>query len=293
MATLIKEKERKMRKIIIVLAASAFLLVLGTAGVQADQVFPNETEVQSWSNGIYYGTGFESSTVIHTPPPQATWYDRIGAKSVFETFGATLTGTTLAIKTNWDGANMVASFTSQSAVTAMLFIKTATTTGLNWDYAIALGNMDPVANYGNNGYMGNVYTNVGTNYNTSQTYFNNKGLIYGGLYNTGPIGSENANNAVIPVWATGTEEANKITVNWTDTGGADPRYVSIDLLQLAGYGFDINAGWTFVWGTGTCANDTALGTVAAGTVPVPGALVLLGSGLFRLAAYARKRRMAA
>ncbi|MEJ2673382.1 MAG: hypothetical protein P8168_14525 [Deltaproteobacteria bacterium] len=58
--------------------------------------------------------------------------------------------------------------------------------------------------------------------------------------------------------------------------------VAIDLGDISG--LDPGA-FDFIWATRTCANDTA-----EGKVPLPGALILLGAGLVRLTAYARRRR---
>lgn len=51
------------------------------------------------------------------------------------------------------------------------------------------------------------------------------------------------------------------------------------------YENDSSAIWCLSWGTATCAND-----VVQGCVPIPGALLLLGGGLVRLAGYARRKR---
>jgi len=80
----------------------------------------------------------------------------------------------------------------------------------------------------------------------------------------------------VPVFATGTGTFVAGLVSW----GADP---VIDLSLLPE--FDMSKGWNFLWATGTCANDTA-----TGQVPLPGAILLLGAGLARLAAYARRKR---
>ena len=70
---------------------------------------------------------------------------------------------------------------------------------------------------------------------------------------------------------------------------ADVYDISIDLSGL----FDAAAGFTYIWGTGTCANDTIGDTVAPGAagVPIPGALLLFGTGLVGLGAIRRRRQV--
>jgi hypothetical protein len=262
-----------MKKLLIGATVFALLLGFGAAGVQADIHFPNNTEVQSWANSALYTGPVSPSTTV--PGHGAYWYDVIGDSAVFDTTGADLSGSKLTIHTNWPGPDKVDSFTGYhpGAVTADLFIRYNTTTGTNWDFAIALGSMNPTADNAANSRLGTYYTNP--SYNTSTFYFGTSGLIYGGKYNTGTVGNEVG--ADVPVFATGTGTFEAGLVTW----GTDP---VIDLSKLPG--FDMSKGWNFLWGTGTCANDTAQGMV----VPLPGALLLLGAGLTRLAAYAQRRR---
>ena len=263
-----------MKKLLIGSAVCALLLGLGAAGVQADTWFPNNTEVLAYRNNNVYpvNAGWIGTQVSGHGD---YWYDVIGDTAVFQTEGATLSGSTLTIKTNWSGPTVVDSFPGYNpgAVTADLFIRYNTTTGTAWDFAIALGSKDPTAGNAANSRLGTYYTNP--QYNTSTFYFGTSGLIYGGKYNTGTVGHEIGAN--VPVFATGTGDSAAGLVSW----GADP---VIDLSKLKG--FDMSKGWNFLWATGTCANDTAQGQV----VPLPGAILLLGAGLARLAAYARRRR---
>jgi hypothetical protein len=273
-----------MRKLLLLSCTLALVVGLAASGAWADQVFPNNTEVQSWWSGKEYTSSFSQSTYV-PGVTSGNWYDVIGDPGVFETYGAVLSGSQLTIHTNWPGQNFYDHFNgySRDAVTADLFIRAGT--GSSWTYAIALGNLNPLNSADNLGRMGTVYVNP--DYNTSTYYFGTSGLIYGGLYNTGTIA--NPTGAVVPVFATsGTSSyQNANLVSWTS---GDP---VIDLSLLTG--FNINGGWNFLWATGTCANDTALGSVesrGAPPVPLPGAMVLLGAGLVRLGAYGRKRRMA-
>ena len=99
------------------------------------------------------------------------------------------------------------------------------------------------------------------------------GLIYGGRYDFN-------DPKPVPV-LTGTDIPSFQTdVVWQTLAGNPNFSVSID---LSGLNLGSN-GWSFVWGAGTCANDTAMGAV-----PIPGTVWLLGSGLLGLALLGRRK----
>lgn len=248
---------------------------------QADITVPNNTYVQSFSG---------NSAVSYSNPngwidTNKQWHDVIGAMNDFETFGGTITTAgKLIIDTNWGANGNGASFTTLGAVTADLFIdKDLDGT---FDFAIGL----------RNGRLGKVY-NLGT-YDTSKTwntnYFPTHSGTYGGAYGA-TIQSGIPPNATmtpgpykdIPVQANGSV-FDTTSVVWAGSGDTH-NTVTINLLGITG--FDPTQGFAALWATGTCSNDLFIGGAGPGVVvPLPGAVLLLGAGLARLAAYARRRR---
>jgi hypothetical protein len=72
------------------------------------------------------------------------------------------------------------------------------------------------------------------------------------------------------------------SVTWnSQSPSINPNY-RVDV-QLGWWEDDPNAKVCVFWGTSTCGNDKV------GCVPLPGAVLLLGAGLVRLVAYARRR----
>jgi hypothetical protein len=243
--------------------------------------FPNETLVKSYRG---YSAVSYNNPNGNINAPSRTWHDVIGDLNNFQTFGADLSNDRqqLTIYTNWGGA----AFTTLGAQTADLFIYQGSTV-----FAVGLRNTR----------LNNVYD--GSSYDTSITWNNyyfptttqtNNG-VYGGQYGgkittPGPLPPnaivDESNAKFVPVQAKGSP-IDTTTVGWgTHTPDTDKKwdsYVTIDLADIAG--FDYTKNYRFVWATGTCANDTA-----QGTVPLPGAVLLLGAGLTRLVAYARRRQ---
>lgn len=86
---------------------------------------------------------------------------------------------------------------------------------------------------------------------------------------------------------------------WAGIGGG-----SVNVTALAGlpdFQYNITLGayqddpfgtWAFTWGTATCANDILTGQVGGGgnVVPIPGSLILLGSGLLGMVGLRVRKR---
>jgi hypothetical protein len=212
----------------------------------------------------------------------------VGKASDFNTVGAVLSGDILTIYTNWSPAlDKYAGMTGIN--TADLFIDI--NCDGHFDYAIGL---DTLKTWCAPARAGKVYQiNGAQDYQTSQQimqsyHYNNE---YGGRYdrNNG-IGSKDPQP--VPVLATGDPLQNiSVVVNWGAGDHGASNSVAIDLTNLLP---ELNGNdWSFVWGTGTCANDTIQGCYHCDPTPLPGALILLGAGLVRLAAYGRRRRILA
>jgi hypothetical protein len=253
------------------------LMALMASGVCA-YTFNNDTLVESWRF---------TSAVNYTDELGGTgkWHDVIGPLSQFQTFGANLNKATdtLTIYTNWGGAGN----NYAGAYTADLFLD------LNfdgsWDAAVRLDNATingPNVAGGDdltNGGKGSIYYNP--LYKTSQDLFKGTGNIYGGQYD------KSAPKAVATLVTSDASSTDFATVTWTGANnGIYPEWaIAVDLTNVVGFDPD---NFVFLWGTGTCANDTAQGYIKGGVVPIPGAFVLLGVGLVRLAAYGRRRKTA-
>jgi hypothetical protein len=256
------------------------LVLLGTGVAFADVFnYGNDTLVDAYRGyAEYTGTVSPSSGRYYDPgiPGWTNWYDVIGSSSVFDTSGGSFDTVSreLRINTNWAGAT----FTDGNvAVTADLFVTVNGTV-----YGVALGSKN-YDNFGNNSRLGNIYAVTLTSnptgnstYKTSQDIFGPQtGYIYGGMYDYDAA-------KPIPVWATGSDTGKDATVNWY-TG-----YVTVDLSAL----FPTAGNYTidFLWGSGTCANDTFEGGGRYDVVPLPPSALLLGSGLLGLVGLGWRRR---
>lgn len=251
-----------MKKFLVVSVALALVLGAGIGGAWG-YTFPNNTYIEAYKgNSVSNATGLGTPAPANNPP----WWDVIGNPQIFETYGANLSGNTLTIFTNW-GPEDVPTY---GAITADLFIDT--NLDGTFDYAVQLSAVLT------NGGLGNFNASIlGAGVpTTSQDLFAASGLYYGGRYDYA------TGNLKVPVLGTGSDTGKTAAVTWAAAGN-DPDYsIAVNLANVPG--FDPTS-FAFLWGTGTCANDTA-----AGKVPLPGALLLLGAGLVRLANYGRRKR---
>lgn len=123
---------------------------------------------------------------------------------------------------------------------------------------------------------GNVYTMTDWFYSLADVGYYTNG--YGGKY-------DEADPKDIPVWGRfGTLLASG-SVTFTNISTSSPMYrIDIDLP-----GVNADGSWNnfnLFWATGLCGNDVLTGNV---NVPLPGAVLLLGAGVARLLASARRR----
>lgn len=180
----------------------------------------------------------------------------------FNTYGYDFSGGVLTIYTNWSPAS---NRFIDGVATADLFID-LWSTGPGYDFAIGL---DDGTNWTANR-IGKVYDVATNGYKNTKDYFSWQLLSYGG--------SLDAAGAVdVPAIAKGSS-TDTVSVVWTTGIGDNPdNSVAITLGQIENF--------SFFWASGTCGNGPI-----DGKVPLPGAMLLLGAGMARLVAYARRRR---
>ena len=213
------------------------------------------------------------------------WYDVIGSPIIdangsgyqpsgYEMFGVTK-GNILPYS-NWKGGH--GDRIDAIVETALYF---SMRSAMNWEKATNL-NFDMTNNY-NKALTATTYLS-GLSYRTSNGVFGGatSNYVYGGKFD--PANPQDIPTQIISATSTGTT-----TVTWyfhsSATGASgdpgSPFYeIDIDLTPL-----NLTGPYSFIWGSGTCANDTI-----QGCVPVPGAVLLLGADLFRLMAYGRRRQ---
>lgn len=264
-----------MKKRIKILCGVVMILFIFTANAFATSVydFPNGTLV------LAYKGASESNY-----PGWTGWFDVIGKQVIvpkgsgqptgYETFGANIQGNTLQLFTNWKGG--LGDPEDTGVQTADLFFDL----GCNGTWDKAVGLHFPSMTY-NQALTANVYGANLTHTTSYDKYYNNNNFIYGGKFNP-------AKPEFVPTRAT-SQATGTTQVTWNffpDATGAfgdpgDPFYrIDVDLT-----GLDLTGPYGFVWGSGDCANDTI-----QGCVPIPGAILLLGAGLTRILAYARRRQ---
>jgi hypothetical protein len=262
------------------------IMVLALAGAASADVtywYGNGTKIENWNTG-------------NPPTLSGGWTDVLGAN--FESYGASLvisddlSTITLNMFTEFGPATASATAAGVTVKHADLFLSTGVG-GVAFDTAIRV--RGSVAGTGDGTEFTVAYTTAQLQNNTfagvsSYDHMNpsNTGWLFGGKY-------DQADAKYVPVNATGTADPNKRTVTWTTSevalpsqlGSGNAYRVSVDLTGL----FDPEVdNFAFLWGTGQCANDTIEGSRAAGVVPIPGAVLLLGAGLARLTAYARRKK---
>jgi hypothetical protein len=212
-----------------------------------------------WAGGAMAAYTYTDTTEVewwrgHSPSGQG-WSDVIGSTNVFDTFGADWSYGLLTIYTNWNpGKDGTA---SNLVKTADLFL-----------YGTPVGNL--AIRLDTTSGLGTVYFNPVAK--TSEDIFADSGLYYGGRY-------DKTSAKPVPVWTTGSTSSTSTSVVWSSTNpSALNNNVVIDLAALGATGFS-----GFVWGTATCSND--------GFAPIPGSLVLLGSGLLGLVGIGLRKKV--
>ena len=266
-----------MRKLLM-FAVMGFLVCFLSSGVWAYTYnFPNHTYVR-----VFNSNGDVATTWKAPGETQAyQWHDVISDPiSKFQSYGAdiSLSGSTYTMKlyTNYNGAETYFPY-------ADLFFD-ARANGKGWDYAINVSEV-PLDNS-----LKTVNIYQLSSYKTSQDMVNKEGgnyWYYGGEYDATYAHTRPANGTSgekVPVLVDAGTIIGSATVQRTTSNAKDAAYaiiVSWDKGDL-----DFYAMREFLQGTATCSNDAIGGLV----VPLPGAVLLLGAGLVRLAAYARRRQ---
>lgn len=181
--------------------------------------------------------------------------DPIQNQPYFNTYGANWDGTFLTIFSNWSPArDGFLGFVT----TADLFIDTNCDGA--WDLAVGLDNNDNSQGLDR---AGKVYTGP-------ITYSFGDGYTYGKYYNV--VGQ------LIPVLAGDLDNTRVTSVVWGQGDGTAAASVAVNLANLG-----IGGQFCFLWGSGVCGNSPMYSQA-----PVPGSLLLLGSGLLGLAGIRRK-----
>jgi hypothetical protein len=305
-----KKGESNMRHLFIFLAIFSLVATGGGPAGAVSVLFDNGTNVLPYSG---------------TLPTGGNWLDVIedAAQQEFKSYGAQLDvaggKVFLTMYTEFGGANR--SF--NNAIVADLFIKANSASPVAFDTAVSIRSGTPTVGGMLTGDFTNNYYNI-TNLNLQPTTGNSTGSqvyssieksastpgTYGGRYGGSGayVTGTAANFPLAPVEVINRADSNragttKVTwasgnFSWFDGNSTINNIgykVTVDLTSIMPTGFDPTVdNYAFLWATGTCANDTIEGSKAAGNVvPLPGALLLLGAGLARLTAYARKRKVEA
>jgi hypothetical protein len=262
-----------MKRLLTATVVIAMVLALGGLGMaQAATIFSDHTDIQQWNTGA-------------NPSATTTWTDILGEN--FQTYGGKLDVNNgqvyLYLYTKFGPADVTFSAAGKTIVPADIFFDTNLLDDVrNYDMAIRLRETG----------QGNIYTGLTeSNITTSANIMTGSGTgwAFGGRFFDA--------DTPVPVEVNeGVSSLVQTTVTWSDLGNftlgdqqlTDVYEISILLSGIAG--FNPGAGFSFVWGTGTCGNDAIEYGVAPGAAPLPASVLLMGSGLLGLGLLGFRRR---
>jgi hypothetical protein len=245
-------------------------LILGLWSSQSlayTQTFQDETLVQASGSGSGYTGG--------------VWYDIIGGNEYDIS----------KIEVTWNGSEVIIDIhtnTSGNRIGTDYVADVALDLDQNgvWETGIVLKNDDRSSSYNVN----TMYTFGNSNNNHWQISDEYPGGVYGTNYdrsnNPNQAGAHDPYDPPVLLKTTATPISDdSVTVNWEADGSPTPYLLTLTLTGVNAGG-DWNS-FDLLWATQTCANDTQY---IQATVPIPGSLLLLGTGILGLGLLGWRRK---